>query len=223
MTSEVMMDISIKVNIGSPLLSRDQCVGENELETNDTEGEEETAEHISSPDKSGSESSPGTNTGTCVHSSSPPKPSMAKENHTTTTPSTTTCICTSTANTGSDYQLAMPPCSPSDQPMPGATPTGDDGGEEGDKLNKTFTIESPEKDMSEGTTDPLAALNESLTLTSSSKQTGRLLLCLYCSYVCFIFFLDVSLSSLQLWYMYMCSSVYTCTCTCTCTSLLVFL
>ena len=138
---QMMMDISIKVNVGSPLLTQEQCLVDQELE-------DELAENTGYSDDTCKQMSESTKLPYTLQDdfSTSPKPSVVK-------------------NESQDDDSAS--CEE-------ATPirvSGDvcsSGGS--DRLNVTFTIESPERDIAEEA-DPSAALNESLTL--STMQFGQ--------------------------------------------------
>ena len=197
---EVFMDVSIKVNVGSPPLSREVCLGdEEEMVNNELEESKECLKETSvlsdisivggersdiglGEEHLGPESITEDNTVSSQANRKEEKKDckLHVEETTKLKPEESQQDVLMESNE-SPYSSGSPPpviinnYRVNESTAPGTphfetTPTLDeDVPDEKEMLNTTFTINSPEGDMSEGP----AALNDSLTAVPSSRQMGR--------------------------------------------------
>ena len=155
------MDVSIKANVGSPLSTREHCLDDYELDvTTDQVLEKSDTEALPPVNIEGSEDVESAESD-MIHMNNleqlaTPEPAVDNVKQSTMGPDNVNSV------VGDNEQL-MTKCNDDNAVLP------DSCGDESDKLNTTYTIESPEQHISPAT-DPFAALNESLTVTP--KQFG---------------------------------------------------
>ncbi len=209
--SDLLMNVSIKANVGSPSSTREQCLDELDMIANqpldrscredspplNNEGSNtcsigsiqnnlDNLESVPDPPVDAIRPTSTANTNTTVQDSQSLLPDLAIN------PTINTCTSAAQCNTSTSIQDSNNDESINDN----SESLSNNSCDESDKLNRTYTIESPEKHISPDS-DPLAALNESLTMSPSVNKLGKYQMYSFCT-VC---------TCTCTWYM------TTCTCT----------